>query len=336
MPLDKNKEVRFRIIDKLLSSSKNTLENLLKKVNEKLDYEDYPLISKRTLQDDLKGIKMMLEEKYPDIEDVEELFGTEKLGRAKLWSYANTRTSIFKELTPFENNQLKQLLAMVKSLGGLNGIEGFSDTLDRLTKKLKLAEDDQRKIMLIDRNEQYVGNDNIKELYDHIYKKQAVRIEYQSFNSEKRKYDKVSPQVLKEYNNRWFLMAWNHEVERITNYALDRILGIECVESEYVDKQIDWERFFSSIYGVSRVGEPEEVKLRCNDQLFFYMESKPIVPNQQMDYVEKIITLKVYLNYEFKQLIYSYQKDIEVLEPQSLKEEIEGRYREIVEGKARS
>ncbi|MFV0366659.1 MAG: helix-turn-helix transcriptional regulator [Mangrovibacterium sp.] len=336
MPLDKNKEVRFRIIDKLLSSSKNTLENLLKKVNEKLDYEDYPLISKRTLQDDLKGIKMMLEEKYPDIEDVEELFGTEKLGRAKLWSYANTRTSIFKELTPFENNQLKQLLAMVKSLGGLNGIEGFSDTLDRLTKKLKLAEDDQRKIMLIDRNEQYVGNDNIKELYDHIYKKQAVRIEYQSFNSEKRKYDKVSPQVLKEYNNRWFLMAWNHEVERITNYALDRILGIECVESEYVDKQIDWERFFSSIYGVSRVGEPEEVKLRCNDQLFFYMESKPIVPNQQMDYVEKIITLKVYLNYEFKQLIYSHQKDIEVLEPQSLKEEIEGRYREIVEGKARS
>jgi len=67
----------------------------------------------------------------------------------------------------------------------------------------------------------------------------------------------VSPFLLKEYNKRWFLFAFNHEEKKISTFALDRILDVRKSLQDY-------HRYpYNDIIGVSipEEGQVEEVRL---------------------------------------------------------------------------
>jgi hypothetical protein len=55
----------------------------------------------------------------------------------------------------------------------------------------------------------------------------------------------VSPQILKQFNNRWFLFAYGHEDEHdYVTLALDRIISISEASQDYNHLQVEWEEDF--------------------------------------------------------------------------------------------
>lgn len=65
----------------------------------------------------------------------------------------------------------------------------------------------------------------------------------------------VSPYHLKQYNNRWFLVAKRKDFDKMSNYAIDRIEGIKETTRTFepLDNDFDFEEFFSDVVGVSVV-----------------------------------------------------------------------------------
>ena len=95
----------------------------------------------------------------------------------------------------------------------------------------------QKAIIHLDKNERLKGLEFIDTLYDAILNKNVLKIEYKSFKARETNYYIIHPQLLKEYNNRWFLITWD-EMTYLT-LALDRVISIEKINAEYIDKNID-------------------------------------------------------------------------------------------------
>lgn len=171
-------------------------------------------------------------------------------------------------------------------------------------------------------------------LYNAIVGKVVLRMEYVPFNGNRKSWI-LSPYFLKEYNNRWFLFAYNHNEGKLTNVALDRIERLEAVEGRYVDpsvleefRDIRFEEYFDDIVGVSypRGKGRERVVLKFSEARYPHVKTKHLHPYQHENDAERTLTIDLVPNRELVQTLLSFGKDVEVIAPQSLRDEI----REIV------
>lgn len=161
-------------------------------------------------------------------------------------------------------------------------------------------------------------------------------ITYRNFKKQESKTIIVHPYYLKEYNNRWFLIANVKDRTGISTFAFDRIEEIKsCVGVEYHENtEYDFnDDYFTDMVGVSRpTGEGIScVELWVSPNLTPYVITKPIHESQKIkskDDSGTIIQLNLYINYELKQLLLSYGEGIKVLSPANLSEEIQQRLKE--------
>ena len=139
---------------------------------------------------------------------------------------------------------------------------------------------------------------------------------------------KISPYYLKQYNKRWFLLGLNSINKLLYTLPLDRIKKIEVINEKYIENTIvDFSEYFEDIIGVSRKIEdkPIKIKLRFNKETAPYILTKPLHGSQRkLSYDEYglIIQIEVIPNFELRQLILSYGDSVEILTPESFKNEI--------------
>jgi len=141
----------------------------------------------------------------------------------------------------------------------------------------------------------------------------------------------VSPYHLKQYNNRWFLVAKRKDFDKMSNYAIDRIEGIKETTRTFepLDNDFDFEEFFSDVVGVSVVeGAPvENVILHVTDQAWNYITTKPLHESQSVLNSKQAdgkweVRLKVQDNYELRSLLRSFGDSVEVMAPVTLRQEM--------------
>ena len=91
-----------------------------------------------------------------------------------------------------------------------------------------------------------------KPIFEAIVAKKVIEISYHPFGKDV-KTVVVSPYHLKQYNNRWFLIAKRKDFDKMSNYAIDRIKEIKETTKvfEPLDDDFDFEEFFSDVVGVS-------------------------------------------------------------------------------------
>lgn len=138
----------------------------------------------------------------------------------------------------------------------------------------------------------------------------------------------VSPFLLKEYKNQWYLIAKDNGDKKIKSFALDRIRSIKQSNAEFLTTNSEeLARRYKHIIGITNLGESiEKIRLKVTHKQYPYLESHPLhwtqrKVNQNSEFVE--IELNLMINYELKALILSYSRDIIVVSPESLVEEIE-------------
>ncbi|MCO5260110.1 MAG: WYL domain-containing protein [Crocinitomicaceae bacterium] len=215
----------------------------------------------------------------------------------------------------------------------------FGNAIDKIVERVTLSSNSKHKFEL----NEYVqfetavsvgGGEFLPDLLSAIQKNVAVYFNYENFNSKTVKARKVTPLLLKEYRNRWYLISYDLIKDRITTYALERIRDLE-LSNEKVVKPYDFNAndFFRYAIGIStKESAPEKVVFTANDVASKYLIAQPLHQSQQIIKQIKETTtfqLEVYVSEELIRSLLSFGGEVGVLEPTSLQNEIKKRIDEM-------
>ncbi|KIA89605.1 helix-turn-helix transcriptional regulator [Kaistella jeonii] len=321
MASNKNAVIRYKALDKCFSNAfkKFYINDLIEYCSNILTeyYAQDTTVSRRQIFDDIDFMKSEAGYDAP-IESIKD-------GRKVFYRYSDLDFSILKK--PLNASELSTLNQALETLSRMNNIPGFDwvNTIQtKLNSGLKLKKEENQ-IISFEENEFLKGVEFLNPLYQYIVNKQCLDITYKSFSSDHEKVFTVSPFYLKQYNNRWFLFGHNHEVEKIQNLALDRIIEIKNSKTEFEESSIDFEEYFEDIIGVSNDQDAEVVSIviELSDNILPYVKSKPVHGSQKIN--GNVLQLKVKINYELTSLILSYGENMKIVKPRELVEKLKVR-----------
>jgi predicted DNA-binding transcriptional regulator YafY len=278
MPANKNALTRYALLDKLLSNKRKnySIQDMTDYLASELPNYGQTSVSRRQVEKDLH----YLEDDSPfDVEferyKVDSPTSTgDGIYKKPCIRYADPSFSIFKK--PLTDDELSLLSSVLSSLGSFKGLPNF-EWLDGLASKLNLKE--QPEIISISKN----IKDNstfLAELFGYISSKSPIRIEYKEFGSDENLICELSPYLLKEYNRRWYLIAYSFDKNKIFNYALDRIKSIRGLDTmhKYKPAPADFTERYEDIIGVTYYEDKpiERITFWVSAASKDYIDTKPI------------------------------------------------------------
>ncbi|MFA7445476.1 MAG: WYL domain-containing protein [Flavobacteriaceae bacterium] len=173
-----------------------------------------------------------------------------------------------------------------------------------------------------------LATEYLQELLFAIKNKHEIEVTHQKFgNNSKNPTRKVYPLALKEALFRWYLVAFDPNDGQIKTFGLERILEVKTLKTIYSTKGIpSMEEKFRHSYGIITDGtKPEKVVLSVLPEEIEYLKSLPLHHSQKIvseNEKECIVELFISPTYDFIMEILSMGKEITVLEPVSLRENI--------------
>lgn len=141
----------------------------------------------------------------------------------------------------------------------------------------------------------------------------------------------VYPRLLKEYENRWYLIGEDETKNReLRIFGLDRIKNIKELRGNKHVEDIDYSYIFEQIIGVNtaefkKYDAPVSVVFQANDNQIHYIKALPIHKSQVLLYEDETsarFKIEVYPNYELKQQFFKYTPFVKILEPKWLRIEM--------------
>lgn len=156
--------------------------------------------------------------------------------------------------------------------------------------------------------------------------KTAIEMTYQGFTKDYPATFIVEPYCLKMFKQRWYMLAYSPGTDDMRVYGLDRIQAIEPSTEKYkIPKDFDAERYFKDTYGVSFADDqPEEVKVKISAYQANFLRSLPIHASQEeIECNDEFSMFRYFVvpTFEFMQELRKYGSELEVLSPQSLRDE---------------
>lgn len=325
MAITKYPLIRYKILDKCFRNTgkRYFIEDLVKECeNVLLEMDsDSSGISIRQIREDIAFMKSS-EGWSIEIAD-------NRVGKKMYYRYVDPNFSI--NNMPLNEIEINQLLEAVGILTQFKGMPQFG-WLNAIVPKLQQGISEKKETIIeFDNNEYLKGIDYLGQIYNAIYYKKVLLIEYQPFESESSINFTIHPHYLKQYNNRWFLFGFNQENEKADwNLAIDRIKKITEVNIKYKPNKIDWSDYFEDIIGVTKPVEklPEKIILHFYGKTGKYMETKPIHGSQKSNWITNDtleLKLNLIINYELERLILSYADTVKVIHPIELEKKIKER-----------
>jgi predicted DNA-binding transcriptional regulator YafY len=318
MPVDRQVLIRYRVLNRCFRNAHREydINALLDAVNRELEKHDCQTISERTLRADIQR----LQEAPYNIELDESL----KSGKRRLYRYTDLSFSLpMVTLDDEEKEMLKKTIGMLSQYDDIPQYQWMLLLLSQIENGAGL--DENKRFVEFQNNPDLMGIGHFQTLLGAILNKQPLSIVYQPYGKPNLTMQ-IHPYYLKQYNDRWFLVAHTEGFTELSVLAIDRIVSVKTLRIDFVDSNVDLETCFEDSIGVTVFPDNpiESVKLRINAKRYPYIETKPIHWSQTElkneateDY--KVIRLKVRINNELETAILSFGDDVEVLAPESLR-----------------
>lgn len=164
----------------------------------------------------------------------------------------------------------------------------------------------------------------ISDIIQAIRDRRAITYQYQSHFSSEPHEVMVEPYCLKLFKQRWYLLARVPEYDELRIYALERMSNLVQTSCKYkIPKDFNAEDYFYQYYGINTSGNPQIVRIKAIPLEAKYLRSLPLHPSQiEIRTTPKYSIFSMYLSptWDFKQELLSRADQIEVLEPDSLRE----------------
>ena len=315
---------------------------------------------KRILKELDSSLTVQKRQFYKDIAHLEkqyEIEWDEELRKDFFYRYADTTFSIFPKSKDLSENDIvgiKELLHLMSRFSGSQQLNFLNETVVRLENQISNLNNRKNEVIeFFDINENIIDSERnqkyLRELFNHIYNKQNIIIDYKKFDDKFRATSeefRLSPHFLKQsVNQRWYLIGRVHSSKKkvhssskpIDIFSLSRIIKIRADKksSNYIYPTRDYQEYFNDRIGVTnpptKNKKSELVKLIINKNYFELFDSKPphhsykrknnkAIRLNDSDYVET--TLKLKPNLEFESILLSYGENVIVKSPEWLRQKI--------------
>lgn len=166
---------------------------------------------------------------------------------------------------------------------------------------------------------------NFKTILNAIQQNLPITFKHYSFYHLKEEEYTLKPYLLKQYQNRWYVIGETEKGYR--TFGIDRIKNITIGTKKFKPKTEEAKEKFSHVIGLNYIDHKiESIKLSFNLSQKPYIVSLPLHHTQKEINSENDKTFDIELfihpNFEFRQQILKYGSLVKVLEPKWLQDEI--------------
>jgi len=282
------------ILKKLKSKPYSTYEELQGYIDNQFEYLQ--------MQDDTLNIGFSKRTLQRDIREIRNTFGIDI-------EYSTKSKGYFISQNEIENMNFQRM------------IEAFD-----MFNSLNLAQDLTPFIHLEKRRPQ--GTENLYGILHAIKNKFQIKFSYQKFWEEEISQRTTEPYALKEFKNRWYILAKDNKDGNIKSFALDRLTNLEITNRTFdFPKTYNIEESYRYCFGIISPNdeEPKEIILSFDPFQGKYIKTLPLHDTQQVlvDNDDELqIKLKLCVTHDLVMELLSFGDNMKVLQPKSLIDEI--------------
>lgn len=152
----------------------------------------------------------------------------------------------------------------------------------------------------------------------------VLRIGYRKYLSGDTELRSIRPYAVKEFEKRWYIVAYSEDAEALRTYAMDRITSMERTgESFRMPVGFNVDDLFEGSYGIylPEDEKPVLVKLRATERESAYLRDLPLHPSQ-MELDDGLFVLRLIPNPNFIMELCKRGAGLTVLEPLKLRETV--------------
>lgn len=282
------------ILKKLKAKPFSSFEELQTYFDNQVDYLQ--------MQDDTLNVGFSKRTFQRDIKEIRNIFGVDI-------EYSKSQKGYFISQSEMENMNFQRM------------IEAFD-----MFNSLNLAQDLKPFIHLEKRRPQ--GTENLYGLLHAIKNKLQIKFSYQKFWEDESNIRTAEPYALKEFKNRWYVLAKDMTDEIIKSFALDRLTNLDITKKSFdYPKTFDIEENYRYCFGIISPNgkKPEEIILSFDPYQGKYIKSLPLHDTQQIlidNDKELQVKLKLCITFDFVMELLSFADNMKVIKPKSLINEI--------------
>jgi predicted DNA-binding transcriptional regulator YafY len=188
---------------------------------------------------------------------------------------------------------------------------------------LKIGENTSRSIHFEKRRPQ--GTEHLFGLLHAIKNNLQIQFIYHKYWEEQSTNRTVEPLALKEFKNRWYVVAKDLKDSKIKSFALDRISGFEISKKHFqFPEDFDVNEYYKHCFGIispEKGQQIQEVILSFDPFQGKYIKSLPLHESQEVlkdNDKELLIKLNIFITYDFLMEILSHGEYVKVIQPENL------------------
>lgn len=214
----------------------------------------------------------------------------------------------------------------------------FGSAIDKIADRVTVSKShDAESYVQFETTASSGGSEFLSDLLGAIKQNFVIEFDYGKFTEESFSRRRVLPLLLKQYRNRWYLVCFELEKKAYRTFGLDRIDDL-ILTNDVLARPSDFnpDNYFKYSVGITSGNQvPEKVTIKASALAAKYLDSLPIHSTQKVINMLSDgsfeFELKVVVTEELIREILSYGGAIKVVEPLSLKKEIQQRARRLLE-----
>ena len=227
MPVDKQVLLRYQVLNDCFRNPyrEYDIDDLVDACSEamrrKLDMTAG--VSKRTVQNDIAALQLP-----PYSIRLDETFYR---GKKRLYRYTDTNYSLpMYRMNDSERHKIQDAIYVLRDFEG----EPLYDWARTVLMQVEggLLNENTKSVVSFQTNPDLKGLNLFNELLQAILSKRVLKINYAPFGKDPYQ-ERIYPYHLKQYNDRWYLIAQAVGYDTLAHYALDRIEDFEEIQMKY-------------------------------------------------------------------------------------------------------
>lgn len=326
MPINKNAFIRYQALDRCFSNSGRNfyIEDLLEACNQALELSKSGAegIQRRQLFDDIKFMESSQGWSIP-LQRI-------KNGKKVYYRYSDPKFSINQHaLRTSEFDELREAVQVLKRIKTTPHFKWMYKYFVKFEKLFQIQESPW-KCIAFEGSVWMKGVDQLGDLFKAIVEKNVLSVICESFlNSDRQEYT-LHPYYLKQFENRWFLIAHDPSFDSLIHLALDRIVSFRKIGLPFKNTDTDFKKHFKSVYGLSVPPEAQltKIMLKATHRLAAHLDNQPIHPSQKLLSTHRegvLFSLEVLPNEELEKKLISFGDDLVVTAPEWFIQRIQNR-----------
>jgi predicted DNA-binding transcriptional regulator YafY len=213
----------------------------------------------------------------------------------------------------------------------INVFDQFSSAIDKLMDRIELSDNIQDEsidqLVIFESGATAIGSEHLGVIFKAIKQKTSISIEYKSFQAGVSSLRKIEPYLLKQYENRWYVIAFEPKSSKIKTFGLDRIEKVTLEAYNFIIKpDFSREDFFRYSVGITTGNyKSQKVEIEFSNFSAGYIKSKPIHNSQKSmskNTTGEVFGFNIYVTPELTQKIMAWGSHAKVLKPLELQHQI--------------